>query len=173
MAEVELRGVARWATSDEKGNELAAVDAPGGEVDVSDPRVHEALTAAQAAGVLTFTGGGVSGVVQSDAASEKIAAKAEKARAPLFEQRDRELRGARRLPEVLKRSREEVEREAADGSALHRALLAGAGDDVEEFDVPVRTEDDLRELADNGSTYHELVLVWNERIERAAQEAVE
>jgi hypothetical protein len=174
---VELAaGVARWAYggAEDDGSDAIAIEAPGGPLDVTDPLVHAAVTAAEAAGSLTITEGSrAQGVVQTEKQSLRRYDAAARARAPLYAERDRALRGRQRLPELVTRSREHVEELAADGSSLHRALLADAPDDQAEFAVPARSREDLEELAAAGSDYHAELLRWEDRMAQESQDAAE
>jgi hypothetical protein len=141
---VELTpGVARWAYGgvEEDGSDAVVIEAPGGPLDVSDPAVHAAVSAAAATGALTITDGeAMPGAVEPDEVSLERLAVAQEARAPLYEARDRALHRLPRLPEVVMRSREEVEALADEGSSVHRALLRDAPTTIrQEFAVPARS----------------------------------
>jgi hypothetical protein len=174
---VELTpGVARWAYGgvEEDGSDAVVIEAPGGPLDVSDPAVHAAVSAAAATGALTITDGeAMPGAVEPDEVSLERLAVAQEARAPLYEARDRALHRLPRLPEVVMRSREEVEALADEGSGVHRALLREADDDQQEFAVPALDLEAMRELGDAGSEYHAELVAWEDRMAEAAQAAVE
>jgi hypothetical protein len=168
---VELaEGISNWA----HGDSDLRIDAGGRhELDLTGQGdVRDALAAAVSAGVLVLHEGELPDSVESQEDSEGKYQRAQEAVAPLFEQRDRALRGARRLPEVIVKPRAEVE-ELAVESGTHAALLAAAPEDAQEIHVPARSRDDFEQLAEQGSEFHRVLLEWDDRMAQAAQEALE